>query len=143
LLLFFQVLIKKDFPFAKVPVPTVSYLNDTEPQVTLKCSFDFPTWGNVSFDVQWFVNAKGVKTTTICDNPNEKCNRREFELTTTDYGPGDSVSHGFKTFAPINNTHPHCKKKGLAVTFNLNSPLIYPLKLSVTPSFLFVDFFLH
>ena len=106
-LYFFKVLIKKDFPFAKVPVPRVSYLNDTEPQVTLKCSFDFPTWDNVSFEVQWFVNGRGVTPTRICDNPNEStCDRRESLLGTSEYGPGDSVSH-----VSLVTVHTHCEKK--------------------------------
>lgn len=75
-----------------VPVPSVNYVNDSEPQVTLKCSFDFPTWDNVSFEIQWFVNGKGVTPTIICDNPNEStCNRRHSLLGARDYKPGDTV----------------------------------------------------
>lgn len=89
---FFAVLIKKDFPFANVPVPKVTYVNDNEPQVTLNCSIHFPTWNNVSFEVQWFVNGRGVTPTQICDNPNEsRCNQREFHLGTLEYKPGDTV----------------------------------------------------
>lgn len=96
-----KVLIKKDFPFAKVPVPSVNYLDDGEPQVTLKCSFQFPKWGNVSFEVQWFVSGRSVTPIRICNNPNEgTCNRRESFLRTSEYKPGDTVSHGLRTFAP-------------------------------------------
>lgn len=73
----------------------MNYVNDSEPQVTLKCSFDFPTWDNVSFEIQWFVSGRGLTPTTICDNPNEStCNRRDSLLGTSEYGPGDTVSHG-------------------------------------------------
>lgn len=96
-----KVLMKKDFPFTKVPVPRVNYVDDTEPQVTLKCSFQFPTWGNVSFEVQWFVNGSGLTPIRICGNQSEStCNRRGFLLGTSEYKAGDTVCHGFKTFAP-------------------------------------------
>ena len=89
---FLKVLIKKDFPFADVPVPSVSYVNDTEATVTMKCSFVFPTWDNVSFEIQWFVNGRGVTPTVICKNPNESiCNRRYTRLGTSEYGPGNTV----------------------------------------------------
>ena len=151
-----KVLIKKDFPFANVPVPSVHYVNDTEPQVTLKCSFDFPTRDNVSFEVQWFVTGRSVTPTLICDNPNEStCDRRESLLGTSEYGPGDTVSHGLRTFASTVTTQQY--GTGCA---NLNSPSTYPLNFSfihapnppppLPPlffSFLFVDFssteFLH
>ena len=89
----FEVLIKKDFPYASVPVPRVNYVNDSEPQISLKCSFDFPKSDNVSFKVQWFVNGKGVTPTIICDNPNEStCNRRDSLLGPSEYKPGDTVT---------------------------------------------------
>lgn len=90
----------------------MSYLNDAKPEVTLKCSFDFPTWGNVSFEVQWFVNGGGVTPKRICDNLNESsCNLREFQLNTSEYKLGDSVSHDLRTFVAIVTAHPHCDKK--------------------------------
>ena len=50
--LFISVSKKVDFPLAEVPVPSVKYLDDKEEMVTLLCQFEFPNWGNVSFEMQ-------------------------------------------------------------------------------------------
>ena len=91
--LFILVRIKKDFPFADVPVSSVSYVDEKEAEVTMNCSFDFATWDNVSFEIQWFVDGRGVTPTTICDNPEEStCNPPRFSLLgKSEYGPGDTV----------------------------------------------------
>ena len=76
-----------------MPVPYVTYLDDNEKTVTLKCYFDFPAANNVSFKIQWFVNGGGAKASTICENPNEgSCDRRHVRLTTSDYQLGDQVN---------------------------------------------------
>lgn len=62
------VLLKADFPFAQVPVPSVSHLNDGEKMITLKCNFQVPPWGNVSFEVEWYVNGRGLGP-VHCDDP--------------------------------------------------------------------------
>ncbi|XP_066017326.1 uromodulin [Pocillopora verrucosa] len=78
----------KDFPFANVPVPNISYVDNGEPS-TLKCSFNFPTWNNVSFKIHWFENGKGKPPKTICENPNEsKCDIRHSELRSADFEAG-------------------------------------------------------
>ena len=63
------VLRRADFPFDQVPVPKVTYINDNEIKVTLKCNFTVPPWGNVSFEIQWFVNGKASKPAAQCDDP--------------------------------------------------------------------------
>lgn len=81
----------KDFPFANVPVPNISYVDNGEPS-TLKCSFNFPTWNNVSFKIHWFENGKGKPPKTICENPNEsKCDIRHSELRSADFEAGSWV----------------------------------------------------
>ena len=117
---------KKDFPFAQIPVPSVNYVNDTEPKVTLKCSFDFPTWDNVSFEVQWFVSGRRATLSSICVNREEStCNQRYSLLETSEYGPGDTVNHGLRTFAPTFKARPYCASiqvwLGSGCTY-LNSP---------------------
>ena len=61
---------KADFPFAQVPVPNVTYLDDREVKITLKCDFQVPPWRNVSFEVQWYVNGKGLRP-VHCDDPDK------------------------------------------------------------------------
>ena len=78
---------KQDFPFSDVPVPKVTYLDDGKEEVTLKCDFDVPTWGNVSFEIQWFVNGRGLGPAECDDPDNNKCSH----LGTTDYKLGDRV----------------------------------------------------
>ena len=63
------VLSRADFPFDQVPVPNVTYINDNEIKVTLKCNFTVPPWGNVSFEIQWFVNGNASKPAAQCDDP--------------------------------------------------------------------------
>lgn len=71
----FKVFIKKDFLFFKVLVLSVNYLDDGELQVILKCLFQFLKWGNVFFEVQWFVSGRSVMFIRICNNLNEgMCN---------------------------------------------------------------------
>ena len=89
---------KVDFPFAKVPVPSVKYLDDKEEMVTLLCQFEFPNWGNVSFEIQWFVNGRGYNPDRICESTDVKCDKRSFELsscqaTTPHFKPGDNVKY--------------------------------------------------
>ena len=85
------VLLKADFPFAQVPVPSVTYLNDAKDQedikVTLKCDFQVPPWGNVSFEVQWYVNGKGLGPAQ-CDDPDKsQCAHLRYP----DYEPNNYV----------------------------------------------------
>jgi len=92
------VLLRKDFPLAEVPVPHVTYLEDNEIFVTLKCYFDFPASGNVSFKIQWFVNGQEstASAATICEFANEgSCDQRHTTLSTDDYQLGDQVTAGF------------------------------------------------
>lgn len=64
----FKVFMKKDFLFIKVLVLRVNYVDDIELQVILKCLFQFLKWGNVFFEVQWFVNGSGLMFIRICGN---------------------------------------------------------------------------
>lgn len=92
------VLLRKDFRLAEVPVPNVTFVEDNEIFVTLKCYFDFPTAGNVSFKIQWFVNGKEstASSATICEFANEgSCDQRHATLTTNNYKLGDQVTAGF------------------------------------------------
>ena len=92
------VLQRKDFPLAEVPVPKVTYLDDNEMHVTLKCYFDYPTANNVSFEIQWFVNGvvSTASTLTICTFANEgSCDKRHATLSTNNYQLGDQVTTGF------------------------------------------------
>lgn len=92
------VLLRKDFPLAEVPVPHLTYLEDNEIFVTLKCYFDFPTSGNVSFKIQWFVNGQvsATSTATICEFANEgSCDQRRATLSKNSYKLGDQVIVGF------------------------------------------------
>lgn len=68
LVFFLLVLRKADFPFDQVPVPSVAYIDDTEITVTLNCDFKVPPWGNVSFEIRWFVNGE-VSKSAQCDDP--------------------------------------------------------------------------
>ena len=87
-LIFFVVSLKKDFPFANVPVPNVTYLDDGKKMITLKCDFVVPNWDNVSFEIQWFVNGRGLGP-VVCDNPRtSNC----AQLRATDYSLGSHVS---------------------------------------------------
>ena len=65
---FLLVLRRADFPFDQVPVPSVTYIDDTEITVTLNCDFTVPPWGNVSFEIRWFVNGE-VSKSAQCDDP--------------------------------------------------------------------------
>ena len=69
LVFFLLVLRRADFPFDQVPVPSVTYIDDTEITVTLNCDFKVPPWGNVSFEIQWFVNGNASKPAAQCDDP--------------------------------------------------------------------------
>ena len=76
-----------DFPFAKVPTPNVTYLNDSEVEITLKCDFDVPPGKNVSFEIQWFINGKGLSPAS-CDDPRtSNCG----QLEKSEYKLGDQV----------------------------------------------------
>ena len=77
---------KADLPFAQVPVPNVTYLNDGEMEITLTCDFQVPPWGNVSFEVQWYVNGKGLRPVQ-CDDPDIEC----AHLRSSDYSLGSYV----------------------------------------------------
>lgn len=64
------------FPFDQVPVPSVTYIDDTKIQVTLKCDFTLPPCCNVSFEIQWFVNGNASKPAAQCDDPlTSECSR--------------------------------------------------------------------
>ena len=86
-LLILLVLRKKDFPFDDVPIPKVTYVDDAQREVTLKCDFDVPPGGYVSFEIQWFVNGKGLGH-VACDDPDKStCG----QLGSKDYELGDQV----------------------------------------------------
>lgn len=89
LLFFFSVSQKIDFPFALVPVPSIAYVDDGEEMVTLTCAFNFPSWTNVSFEIQWFVNGNSSTPSRICDEPGNSCNTRS--ASTSNFRPGDQV----------------------------------------------------
>lgn len=89
LLFFFSVSQKIDFPFALVPVPSIAYVDDEEEIVTLTCTFNFPSWTNVSFEIQWFVNGNSSTPSRICDEPGNSCNTRS--ASTSNFRPGDQV----------------------------------------------------
>lgn len=76
---------KADFPFAQVPVPTVTYKDDQEPIVTLLCSFNFSNWNNVSFEIQWFIDGSGSKPQRLCENSDSQCDVRNVELSGSEY----------------------------------------------------------
>ena len=85
--LFALVLVKADFPFAQVPVPNVTHLDNGERKITLKCHFQVPPWGNVSFEVHWYVNGKGLGPAN-CDDPDtSQC----ADLRSADYPLGSYV----------------------------------------------------
>lgn len=89
---------KVDFPLAKVPVPSVKYLDDEEEMATLLCQFEFPNWGNVSFEMQWFVNGKGYNPDRICESTDKECDKRSFQLSSSDtvtphFKPGENVKY--------------------------------------------------
>ena len=86
---FLLVLRRADFPFDQVPVPSVTYIDDTEITVTLNCDFKVPPWGNVSFEIQWFVNGNASKPAAQCDDPlTSECSLlRHYE-----YGLGSHVN---------------------------------------------------
>lgn len=76
-----------DFPFAKVPIPRVTYLNDSKVIITFKCDFDVPPGNNVTFEIQWFINGKGLRPAP-CDNPGtSNCG----QLKKSEYSLGDQV----------------------------------------------------
>ena len=59
-----------------MPVPSVTYIDDTKIQVTLKCDFTLPPCRNVSFEIQWFVNGNASKPAAQCDDPlTRECSR--------------------------------------------------------------------
>ena len=89
LLFFFLVSQKIDFPFVLVPVPSIAYVDDGEEMVTLTCTFNFPSWTNVSFEIQWFVNGNSSTPSRICDEPGNSCNTRS--ASTSNFRPGDQV----------------------------------------------------
>lgn len=89
LLFFFSVSQKIDFPFALVPVPSIAYVDDGEEMVTLTCTFNFPSWTNVSFEIQWFVNGNSSTPSRICDEPGNSCNTRI--ASTSNFRPRDQV----------------------------------------------------
>nr|XP_058945176.1 von Willebrand factor D and EGF domain-containing protein-like [Pocillopora verrucosa] len=80
---------KIDFPFALVPVPSIAYVDDEEEMVTLTCTFNFPSWTNASFEIQWFVNGNSSTPSRICDEPGNSCNTRS--ASTSNFRPGDQV----------------------------------------------------
>lgn len=87
---------KVDFPFALVPVPTITFKDDKEALVTLLCSFNFPHWNNVSFEIQWFIDGVGSKPKKICEDSEMPCDERNIELSgsnTVDphFRPGSQV----------------------------------------------------
>lgn len=57
--------------------------------VTLTCTFNFPSWTNVSFEIQWFVNGNSSTPSRICDEPDNSCNTRS--ASTSNFRPGDQV----------------------------------------------------
>lgn len=68
--------------------------------MTLLCQFDFPDWGNVSFEIQWFVNGKGSTPDRICESTDDECEKRSFPLfsersTNPHFKPGDNVKYPF------------------------------------------------
>jgi hypothetical protein len=65
------------------------------------CKFQFPSWKNVSFHVEWFTDGFSVKNDTICknqdaDNEGAACDQRQNELKHGGFQAGHRVS-----FSPI------------------------------------------
>lgn len=76
-----------DFPFDKVPIPRVTYLDDGKEIITLKCDFDVAPGNNVSFEIEWFINGTGLGPTS-CDDPGaSNCG----QLEKSEYSLGDQV----------------------------------------------------
>lgn len=111
LFFFGLVLLKADFPFAQVPVPNVTYLDDREIKITLKCDFQVPPWGNVSFEVQWYVNGRGLGP-VHCDNPNaSQC----AHLRSSNYPLGSYV----RQFHFFHHHHYYYRIKKWSIKYNL------------------------
>ncbi|XP_022787242.1 von Willebrand factor D and EGF domain-containing protein-like [Stylophora pistillata] len=90
------VWIKKDFPFAEIPVPNISYValqsgEFTDEKPKLNCSFNFSTRKNVSFYIQWFISGEVVLNETICESPEDSCNLRYSLLFQSKYSLGDTL----------------------------------------------------
>ncbi|XP_048577629.1 von Willebrand factor D and EGF domain-containing protein isoform X2 [Nematostella vectensis] len=70
----------RDFPNLMVPLPSIEYGNKYENnRPMMKCNFLFPSWGNVSFHVEWYDNGSLVSNNKFCPNEGEVCDYKDSE----------------------------------------------------------------